>query len=257
MLLVATPVDARFVLDVAGVPVAELHVGTRGDTYFYESTPFFTEATQTTRLERSLQAGTPEVLALLTVPAKGCREVVEERTGARETLCVTERDAKSASGTIDGKSFVASYAKGRLTRITVGDATWRAVGESLRRGEVNPFEAGVEVPPGDLRLVPDVMGARWLTTSPVKRGGADVERARCLVLARRFVRQHPGAHVVTGLVIEAGRAFPHAWVMTEEGAVDPSALPGDGERRYLEFPADRAGSLYLALFAGTLRLEAK
>lgn len=257
MLMTATPVDARFVLEVADVPVAELHVSTRGDTYFYEATPFFTEQRASTRIERSLRDGTPEVLALLTVPEKGCRDVVEERTGALEKLCVAKRDATSATGTIDGKSFTAKYVKGRLDGIIVGDAKWRAVTGGSPRGDVNPFERGIEVGDGSLQLVPEVPGARWLPTAPKRVGVGDVGRTRCLVLARRFVSLNQDARVVTGLVIEEGRAFPHAWVVTKDGPVDPSVLPEDAERRYLELPADRAGSLYLALFAGTLRLVAK
>ncbi|MGV3621317.1 MAG: hypothetical protein ACO1OB_10900 [Archangium sp.] len=254
----AASVDARFVLEVSNVAVAELHVGTRGDSYFYEVTPFFSERAPA-RVERKLSQGTPEVFALLTVPKTGCRDVIEERSGAVEKLCVARSDATSASGTIDGKAFTARYEKNRLSSITVGDAKWRAVTVTPKPG-ANPFEDGVAVPVGVLHFVPEVPGAQWLPASPRGVGGGDVSRERCLVLARRFVETHSGSEVVTGLVIADGRAVPHAWVKTAAGDVDPSVLPDDGvlsRRKYVRFPAEMSGSLYLALFAGSLRLEAR
>lgn len=255
--LAAAPVDARFVLDVAGVPVTELHVGVDGDTYFYESTPFFTEDAKPTRCERSLGDGTPEVLALLAPPGKGCRTVVEERTGRDEALCVTKTSAHAASGTIDGQRFDATYVEGRLASITVGSAKWRAVSGHERRPDVNPFVAGVAVPPRARVLVPEVAGARWLTTPPRGVGGDDAGRTRCLVLAREYASKRRDARVVTGVVIENGRAYPHAWVATAKEALDPSLAPGDDvQRQYVEFPQDRAGALFLALFDGALKFEA-
>lgn len=253
----AAPVDARFVLDVAGTPVAQLHVGARGDTYFYEATHFFEESTAPVRLERALSAGTPEVWALLTPPAVGCHDVVEERTGKLEKLCVATRTATRVTGSIDVQRFDAEYRDGALQRITVGSATWRAVKTAVKPGATNPFAAGLAVPEGNLALSPPVAGAKWLSTTPRGVGrGDDVQRARCLVLAREAAARQRDATVVVGLVVENGRAWPHAWLSTNEGMVDPSVLAGDEapQRRYLLLPTATAGATFLALFNGALKL---
>lgn len=257
--LAATPLDARFVLEVGGLPVAELRVGTRGDTYFYEAVHFLEEGPTKRRVERSLRDGTPEVLALLTPPKVGCRDVVEERTGKNEALCVTRSDASSAEGTVDGAAFKARYEHGRLAEITVGAAKWRATSVPTKSPLKSPFANGIAVPSGDLKLTPTVDGARWLEKAP--RGiGTDVGRTRCLLLARRAVAERKGARVVLGVVVENGRAFPHAWVAVAGEMLDPSVLPDDEvlkQRRYLELPTKFAGATYLAIFDGAAHFEAR
>ncbi len=259
--LAATPVDARFVLEVGELPVAELRVGTRGDTYFYEAVHFLQEGPQQRRIERSLREGTPEVLALLTPPALGCRDVVEERSAKKEALCVTRRDAALVEGTLAGAPFKARYARGRLAEITVGNAKWRATSTAAKPPPESPFAAGLAVPPGALRLTPAVDGARWLETSPRGIGdAASVGRTRCLLLAREAAARRAGARVVLGVVIENGRAFPHAWVAMGAEMLDPSVLADDEvltQRRYLELPSRLAGATYLALFDGAARFEAR
>lgn len=258
LMLAAAPVDARFVLEIAGFPLAELHVSATGDTYLYEATHFLEEGSRQKRVERSLRDGTPEVLALLTPPTLGCREVIEERGGKREQLCVSTRDAASATGTLDGQPFTARYARGTLSDITVGSARWKRVTRPLTpsRGE-SPFVKGVTA--GGFTLTPDFPGAKWLPRPP--RGvGTEAEpgRTRCLLLARRAVAQTPGARVSVGLVVEDGRAYPHAWVTTATGAEDPSVRPDDevlSRRRYLEVPVERSGEFFLQLFDGALSLR--
>jgi len=253
LLLAAAPVDARFVLEISGVPMAEIHVTVRGDAYTYEATHFLDEGPEKKRVERSLTDGTPEVLALLTPPASGCREVIEERTGAQEKLCVAASNATSASGTLNETAFNATYARGTLSEISIGSAKWKRAAKPVKRTVENPFEKGVPAP--GFTLTPTFAGAKWLTPSPEGRGDADdLGRVRCLLLARRVVAQTPGSRVSVGLVLDAGRAFPHAWVTTSAGAFDPS-LPPDEHRRYLEVPVEESGEFFLKLFDGALRLR--
>jgi hypothetical protein len=59
--------------------------------------------------------------------------------------------------------------------------------------------------------------------------------------------------LAVGLVVEDGRAYPHAWVVEGDRALDPSVLPGDAVlrgRRYLEVPHAGSGAFFLALFDG-------
>ncbi len=259
--LAATPVSGRFVLEVEGLPVAELRVTSDGARYVYEATHFLDEGPAETRFEFALATlpAPPEVLTLLSRPAPGCREVLEERTRALETLCVEGPARKAVTGTIAGDRFVAHYdAKHALRDIKVGSASWRAVSTATTPPLESPFTRGVAVEEGALRLEPAVAGARWLTTAPLGVGSEDeLGRARCLVLSRRALEGHPQRRLAVGLVIEAGRAFPHAWVVEADRALDPSVAAGDEvlqRRQYLELPKARSGVFYLQLFDGAVKL---
>jgi hypothetical protein len=80
------------------------------------------------------------------------------------------------------------------------------------------------------------------------------------VLAREELSHRPKARIAVGLVIEERRAYPHAWLVEEGIALEPSVLTGDpvlAQRRYLEVPTDRTGAFFLQLFDGAVRLKAK
>lgn len=258
--LAAAPVDARFVLEVAGAPVAELRVTSDGARYVYDATHFLEEGPASHRVELTLSElpAPPEVLALLTVPALGCRDVFEENGRQLEQLCVKARHRGQVTGTLAGAPFVATYARGALQEIKVGSARWLAAPRPVTPPPESPFARGLAVPTGPLRLQPEVKGARWLTRAP--RGLAqpgEAGRDRCLVAARRALAGHPERRLAVGLVVEAGRAFPHAWVVEGDVALEPSVEPGDevlARRQYLELPAERSGRLFLELFDGALSL---
>lgn len=261
-LLAAAPAQARFALEVAGLPVAELRVTVSNNVYVYESTHFLEEGPRERRVEIELKEGAPqpEVLTLLRRPKTGCRDVLEERDRKLEKLCITRSVAGEVTGTIEKETFTASYdATDALTSITVGSARWIAVPQAVRPPAQSPFVQGVAVPPGALRLEPPVEGARWLSKAPIGVG-TEGRRARCLILAREEAARRPGATVSVGLVIEDGRAYPHAWVTQKNAAFDPSVLAGDPileKRRYLELPKAKSGDFYLRLFDGAARLVAK
>lgn len=249
VLLAAAPAeDARFVMELQGVPVAELHVSLDGNRYLYEALHFFEES-PLTRIELERSRGEPEVLALLHRSAAGCRSVVEERSGKTETLCVDT----ATSGTLDGTPWVARWDAGDvLQNIVVGEARWRRVAAPTPWPEENVFARGLPVPEGALKLEPPVPGSKWLLTAPVGTGNeGDDQRTRCLLLARAAVKEKPGREVVVGLVIDEGRAFPHAWVREGQRSFDPSVQSGaKNDRRYLELPS---GALLLRFFTGSIR----
>jgi hypothetical protein len=255
-------VQGRFALEVAGLPVAELRVSLVGELYVYEATHFLEEGPSEHRVELQLKEGEPrpEVLALLRRPKTGCTEVLEERERRLEQLCISRSVAGEAVGTIDKEPFTARYdASDALTAITVGSATWIAAPQAVQPPTESPFVQGVAVPTGKLRLEPPVEGAKWLTRSPVGTG-TEYRRDRCLVLAREEAANRPGAEVTVGLVIEGGRAYPHAWVTQKGQAFDPSVFTGDPilmKRRYLEIPKAKSGDFYLRFFDGAVRLVAK
>lgn len=261
-LLAAAPTQARFVLEVSGLPIAELRVTVKGKRYVYEATHFLEEGPREHRVQLTLsdKGPPPEVLALLPKPsATGCRDVIEERSGKKEVLCVEGLAGADARGTIDDVPFFATYDEHDvLSRIVVGAARWVAATAPVKPPPESPFVRGVPAPGGARRLVPEVPGARWLSSPPRGIGEEHrVGRARCLVLAQEAAERRPGSHVTVGLVIEGERAYPHAWLTEGGAALDPSVLPDDpvlATRRYLEVPAELSGDLYLRLFDGAVRL---
>lgn len=261
-LLAAAPVQARFALEVAGLPVAELRISVTGDLYVYESTHFLEEGPREHHVEITLKEGNaaPEVLALLHRPKLGCIDVLEERGKQLEKLCITRSVAGEAVGTINKQMFTARYDPAdTLTGISVGSAKWIAAPQPVQPPGESPFVHGLAVPPGELRLDPPLEGAKWLSKAPIGVGQEDLRR-RCLLLARDEVTRRPGSEIAVGLVIEDGRAYPHAWVTQKGASFDPSVVAGDPilvKRRYLQIPNAKSGEFYLRLFDGAVRLVAK
>ena len=253
LLLSAAPVvDARFVMELAGVPVAELHVVSDGQRYEYQSTHFF-EEDPARALELQVDDGPWEVLTLLHRPGPGCRAVREEKSRRLEQLCVDARGTL----TLDGARLTARYGDdGTLERLEVDSARWTRVTGPVAVPVENPFVRGVSIEAGANAFDPALPGATWLSRAP--RGiGTGLERERCLVLARRAVDGHPTRSVVVGLVLEGTRAFPHAWVLENGVHLDPSVPPGDPvlrERRYVALPPARRGVVLLELFEGARTL---
>lgn len=263
--LAASP--QRYLLTVGDVPLAELRVEVRGDTYEYLTTRLLDDAPGERRRTFTLEGGrvgglVPEVLALGRRPAAGCVAVLDESTGAPERLCIDGGEGAEVSGTLDGRPFTATYdAHGALETLSLGPARWTRGGatKALVAAGANPFVDGfaVEGASGQLTLQPAVQGARRLTSAPRGVGDASsVGRLRCLLAARRYVEAHPGAALVLGLVLEGDRLWPHAWVREGGQHVDPSVLPDDGalrRRQYLALPRGRAGRVYLELLGGSRR----
>ncbi len=261
-LLAAAPLEASFVLEIGGLPVAELRISVKGERYLYDATHFLEEGPREHHVGLKLGEGPqPEVLALVHRPKPGCRQVLEERTRTLETLCVDHSESNEVTGTVAGEPFVATYEEHRLAAITVGAAHWAAAPRPVSPPLESPFVRGVKVPEGELVLDPPLVGARWLTRPPVGTGTPDtVGRVRCLLLARNESARKPGSMVSVGLVIEEGRAYPHAWVTQGGIASDPSVLPLDpvlSTRRYLELPRAVSGGFFLRFFDGAVRLKAQ
>lgn len=270
LVLAVTAAPARYVLTVQGVPLAELRVSVEGRRYRYESTHFLEEGPRERRRDFELdEAGrvdgrAPEVLALAAQPAVGCVEVLEEVTRAPERLCVDEVQGRTVRGTIAGQPFTAHYDDGRRLRsLELAAARWDATSTpaAAPSPEDNPFTRGfaLEGTAGRATLAPAMKGARRLETAPRGLGeGDEVGRTRCLVAARRYVAAHPKAALVLGLVVEDGRAWPHAWIREGGRDGDPSVRPGDvalAGRQYLELPAADAGRVYLELLDGARRVR--
>ncbi len=260
------PLDERFLLTLSGLPMAVLRVEVRDGVYRYEATHFLDEGE--THFARSwvldergeVEGLRPEVLWLLEPPPVGCRPVFEERRATRETLCIDERTSTRAVGRLEQVPFTARYDGGRLSGLTFPGAEWtRLEGRPPKAKPSQVFGRGFEVgaASGPWRLEPAVKGARLVTT-PVRGTASGAEgRQRCLVLARDAVHEDARLTLVLGLMVEGGRAYPHAWVRRGARHEDPSLLPSDEgveARWYIELPRESAGQLYLELLDGQRRV---
>lgn len=262
--LASVPVQrANFVFTLDDVPLAVLSMQLDGASYLYESTHFLEEADGHFERRLTLDTGPrPEVLALNTRPALGCQDVLEERTLSVERLCIDQASGSTVRGRIDEAKFTATYLRGQLDSIDLGHAKWVRVDTKAVPHAANqrsPFADGFDVHPDEraLRLDPALPGTRLVES--VRFVGTGRE-GRCLPLARAYAEASKGvAKVIIGLVIEHGRAVPHAWVREGNIDLDPSVVPDDAvpARRYLEVPTNQAGRVYLELFSGARLLRGR
>lgn len=261
LLLAAAPL--RLLQSVQGAPVGLVELEVSGGTARYRvrhvfrgTARVFERSWSVDGAGRDAEGRVPELFALRRRPPPGCQTVLEERTGRSERLCLDEQ----GRGTLDETPIeVAFSAVGELRAISVLGAD----GAVLSRFEVtsgsgfdapvDPFGAGFPLGKGAPGLVP-AAGERLVEVSAIAE--QPVDEAACLDAARAWVRQH-GGEVVLGLVLEARRAWPHAWVKRADGRfVDPSSNQLEG-RRYLLLASKTVGTTYLELAAGTRRVTGR
>jgi hypothetical protein len=244
----AAPSDAaRYVMSVGGLPVGVVSFALEGSSYTYRSTQVFRSKTRdlTQRFELVDGALTPEVWWLSKKRPEGCVNVIEERSRDVESVCTF-----AGGGTIGGKPFHAEYdATGALKTLTVASVTF-AASAAVLPDRADPFAEGFAVKGrgSHLRVEPR---ARGVELASVRGVSAEAPEGSCLDLARTEVAKSTGSTVVLGVVIDQGRAWPHAWVKRPTGEhVDPTVSPAEAKaRQYLAF-SDHPGQLYLELLAG-------
>ncbi|MBL9038083.1 MAG: hypothetical protein JNG84_06185 [Archangium sp.] len=246
----SSPDAARYVMHVDGVPVGVVRFRREGALYRYDASHVFRSTQRTHHRELTFDdAAPPEVWWLSRRRPDGCRAVTEERTEKAETVCL-----RAGGGTIDGQAFTARYTPdGALASLSLGAVRFEASTAEVLEGR-DPFAAGFEVLAGNgaPMVEPPVPGVRARQVRGVDVASAEGES--CLELARRVVKARQAKRVVVGLVIDGGRAWPHAWVELANGEQrDPTVSAADAPRWYLELPSD-AGKRYLELVAGTRRV---
>jgi hypothetical protein len=252
--------SARFVLTAGGLPLSVLEISLKDATFSYSSTRLLEEGVPTKSVILEFQSHKPpETWALLHPPAIGCRTVVEELSGHDEALCVTKKTKTSVEGTVAGSVFVANYRNGELHELKVGGATFVRT-EAMPTPLANPYLEGFAVTGAGPVLEFSKRTAFQAVDVSALGVADDSERpnssARCLTLARQFLKSHLTAQVVLGLLVFEHRAFAHAWVELADGQqVDPSWNEPGPHAKYLRLP--EAGSTYLQLLSGTLQLRRK
>lgn len=264
--LVLSAAPVRLVQSVQGVPVGVVEVEVKAGVLTYRARHVFRDEARAFETSWPVDAAgrdaaglSSEVLALSVRSAPGCREVREERTGRRERLCL---DAEGRGSLDEVKLRAAWDARGRLTWLELLDGAGLVVSRFDRSAAEpkpgrDPFVDGFPVT-GDgpaVRLQP-AAGATQVVVEGVSAEA--VNEGTCLSAARAWVSAHAGDVVQLGVVVEAGRAWPHAWVRRASGTfVDPTldaASAARSARHYLAFPDDVAGALYLELASGSRRV---
>ena len=278
----ASAEEAAYEFRLLGTPVGRVVLKLEKGRFTYTSTQWFNLGGRESLKTRSVTlraSGSPRPasLVLWQRPGDGCRKVKDELTGRVGRLCA---EAQGSRGELLGQRWEATYAGQplRLETLKLGDAEFQRLADGgvppsppdLSGGgfRVDGYEGrpAVDPPLKPFTFKPErwsSKAARALAEKVHAQGKAQVDS--CLQSARAFReeanRDHVRAEVVTGLLVEGDRAYPHAWVRVETEAgpleLDPSSLEPVTPERYVTLfrsadPADDAagGAPFLDLLAG-------
>ena len=257
--------QTRYLFELDGMPVGTVELQLTGKHYTYRSLHAYRRAKseQVDEFNLAPEKPTPEGYWLWRKPAPGCVDGVAELTSTLGKLCADEVGAREVKGTTLGKPFTARYdSAGELEELQLGKSRFLRTDQPLEPGR--PYEKGFAVAGKGkkLELEPAVEGTRWPFHTPKGTRSTPLPEAdSCLEVARERVAEHPEFRVALGLVVEKGRAYPHAWAVSDvSGDVDPSAkAPGKKakpapNKAYLELPREQAGALYVELLEGKRKL---
>ncbi len=257
------PTVLLFALFIGDAPAGTVRLDVEGTQVRYSADQYFARApdgTRGTHFERTFtlseKAPPPEVWWLSRLRTPGCQTVIEERAGTEEQVCLTEVAGLRVRGRITDTPFEARYSRqGVLEALTLAGARFERVSRAPS-ATTAPLGQGFPLVRGRaVTLEPALTGVQRVTVTP---SAAEATTQNCLDVAQAFVGSHRGTSIVLGLLLEAGRAWPHAWVRTPRGDQDPSVPLGAdvSDRVYLALPAGQAGRVYLELSGGQRRVIA-
>lgn len=269
MVLAAAPgaQSAQYDFFLGGAPAGQVTLTREAGQFTWRSRHDFARGPRTRTFTLSVdsegrtpEGNLPEGLWLWTRPKRGCVGGVDEVTGRTGPLCAEAERGGAVRGTALGQPFTARYdALGQLKSLELGAARFERSTRPPPEGE-EPFARGFPVEgTGPVVVVePAAEGVYQLARLPAATASASGGEGDCLERANARVAASQGAkELVLGVVLQEGRAWPHAWVRDRKSleAEDPSALgPPAAGTAYLAFPTGHAGALYLELLKGSLRV---
>ena len=296
VLTVAPPERTSYLFTLEGLPAGQvtLERSADGTAFTYRSEHVFgrgpalrTVESHTLALDAAGQVAgttaTPVSLWLWTRQLPRCLEVVDERTGESGQACSNAVSGEELEGIALGQPFHAVYQDGVLEVLDLGPARFSRLREApALKGATGLWAQGIACPtgPGQLLLEPPLSlprqpqaassrGRTW-AQGLLKEFGAAPQDERCLQSAQRLLAylEERGGHgvLVLGLLVDAGRAWPHAWVRAEGPYGETVDLDPAWGRLVvpmgylaLELVAEgghglQAGAAYLELASGKRRL---
>jgi hypothetical protein len=295
-LLVALPERTSYLFTLDGLPAGQvtLEKSADGKSFIYRSEHVFgrgpalrTVESRTLALDEAGRvagsSATPVSLWLWTEHAPSCLEVVDELTGRTGQACSNAVSREELEGIALEESFHAVYqdavlesldlGAARFTRLEATPALDGAGGLWARgfplpggRGQV-AFEPPMSLPRQP--AAPSARGRSWAERT-LKEFGPPAAAERCLESSQRLLAwlEERGVRgvLVLGLLLDAGRAWPHAWVRAAGPYEEPLDLdPAWGRAAVplgylaLQLVATgahglEAGQVYLDLVSGKRRL---
>jgi len=295
-LLLVLPEQTSYLFTLEGLPAGQvtLERSPDGKTFIYRSEHVFGRGpalrsveTRTLALDEAGRVAgstsTPVSLWLWTQHEPSCLEVVDERTGRTGQACSNAVSREEQEGIALDESFHAVYREGVLESLDLGPARFTRLGEAAELdGATGLWARGIPLPGGrgqvafDPRLslprqpsAPSTRGRSWAVKLLADFGPSQKDE-RCLEASQRLIAwmEERGVHgvLVLGLLLDAGRAWPHAWVRADGPYEEPVDLdPAWG--RLAEPPGYialqlvaagarglEAGQVYLDLVTGKRRL---
>lgn len=263
-----------FEMSLAEVPVGWVRVDSSEARLRYQSEHVFRRGKAQTKVSfeldgagRAANGSIPSARWLLHQPQEACVSVFDEVTGEKGDGCAQASAGRVTKGTLLREPFTARYdASGLLVDLKLGATRFRRIRKTpvLRPERADVFARGfpIEGASGPLTLSPAVKGTRTPRRPLLAAAEQEVSRGACLALAQAQMRKSPGKwQLVLGLVVDEGRAWPHAWLkdVVSGAEVDFSAYSDTANQLvpaedYLAFPSTDAGRLYVALLAGEHRV---
>jgi hypothetical protein len=296
LLLLVPPERTSYLFTLDGLPAGQvtLERSPDGKSFTYRSEHVFGRGSALRSVESHTleldEAGrvagttaTPVSLWLWTQHAPSCLEVVDERTGRTGQACSNAVSREEQEGIALDESFHAVYRGGVLETLDLGEARFtRLLAAPELDGATGLWARGIPLPGGrgqvafepSLSLpsqpsLPSSRGRSWAERL-LKEFGAVQKDEICLAVSKRLLDwlEERGVHgvLVLGLLLDAGRAWPHAWVRAEgpnEEPVDfdatwgrPAEPPGYIALQSVAAGAQglEAGQVYLDLVTGKRRL---
>jgi len=245
VLLVAPPERTSYLFTLDGLPAGQVTLERSADgmSFTYRSEHVFGRGPALRTVEsHTLKLGqdgrvrgstaTPVSLWLWLRRPPSCLEVVDERTGETGQACSNAASREELEGIALEQPFHAVYEEGVLEVLDLGPARFSRLHEAKPvDGASGLWAKGLAAPQGKGEVVlepplslarqpaaPSARGRAW-AEGVLKEFGGPLQDERCLQAAQRLLAylEERGGHgvLVLGLLLDGGRAWPHAWLRAE------------------------------------------
>jgi hypothetical protein len=253
-LLGTLPERTSYLFTLEGLPAGQvtLQRSADGKSFVYRSEHVFGRGSELRKVDtRTLaldgagrvagSSATPVSLWLWTQHPPSCLEVVDELSGRTGQACSNEVSREELEGIALDESFHAVYRDGVLETLDLGPARFTRLDSTpVLDGAGGLWARGFPLPGGrgqvtfeprlSLPRQPEALStrARAWASQTLKEFGPPAKAERCLESSQRLLAwlEERGVRgvLVLGLLLDAGRAWPHAWVRASGPYEEPVDL---------------------------------